>query len=155
MENLILTELIATVLATLGSVTAVLLFEVIKNNFIAPKIELKMIRKKVDETLIMYSRYYLHPINPNRSIVTNKDVFDEYILASSNVRAVASELLAFAEVNKRPKYYGIKRGDILKAGKSLMGLSNGFFYNDKTYDKDYNKIREDEIRKLLKLEIYN
>ena len=54
-SNIFLSECTSTALATLGSVAAVLIFEIIKNIFFVPRDDFRKLRRKVNGTLMISS----------------------------------------------------------------------------------------------------
>ena len=74
---------------------------------------------------------------------------EEYSSASTIVRQMGVELIAFADDRKCKKCCGVVVDSIRSAGYSLIGLSNSFFTSGGSSDIKYSKARESEIRKLL------
>ena len=57
-SNSFVSECISTVLTMVGSIAAVLIFEVIKDRYFTPRNEFKKLRRKVNSTLSMFACYY-------------------------------------------------------------------------------------------------
>jgi len=151
-SNSFAAECLSTVLATTGSVIAVLVFEIIKDHFYAPRNEFKKLRKKVNSTLSMFACYYTNQIDIARS---DAKEIERYSSASKSMREIAVELMAFADDVQGRKCCGIPVSDISGAASLLMGLSNSFFtpYNcpEMAENRDNDKARQ-KIRDLLRIE---
>ena len=62
-----------------GSIAAVLIFEVIKDRYFTPRNEFKKLRRKVNSTLSMFACYYTNQIDLARS---NAEEIERYSSAS-------------------------------------------------------------------------
>ena len=149
-SNSFTSEFLSAVLATVGSVAAVLIFELIKNEILVPRDEFRKLQRKVNSMLTMYARYYSNPVHGDRPMMSEKTI-EDYISAATDVRRMAVEVIAFADARKRKKCYGIAAEDIRSAGGALIGLSNSFFFTGDRSDRDYTKEQEHEIRQLLRI----
>ena len=141
-------ECLSTALTTVGSVAAVLIFELIKNKIFAPRDEFKKLRRKVNSTLIMYARYYSNPANLDRPTMSDR-TREDYIVASAEVRKMAVDVISFADERKMKACCGIAVKDIREAGMLLIGLSNSFFSTGDKSERDYTKKRVEDIKRLL------
>ena len=147
-ENSFMGEFVSTALATIGSVAAVLIFEVIKNKIITPREEFRKLQRRVNSTLSMYSCYYTNPIRSEAPMVSEK-TREDYISASLEVRRLAVDVLAFADERKGKKCCGIAVEDIRSAGRNMIGLSNSFFSVGNHPELETGKQQEDRIVQLL------
>jgi len=139
-------EVLTAFLAMLGSVAAVLIFEVIKNKVFAPREEFRRLRRKVNSILSRYACYYTNQIDWATAGEQEKV---NYSIASKSVREMAVELMAFADEVRGKKCCGVKVEDISDAAAMLMVLSNMFFtpYNcPEMADNSGN----DHIRKVIR-----
>lgn len=129
-------------------VTGVVVFvicEWAKETWLTPLQEYKKLKAKTSRLLIMYGRYYANPLPV-------KEKHAEYDQGSTEIREIAAELAAFAEIIPIV-HLGIPKAKcIVDASKELIGISNGFYSNSDTFDVIK---RNDEYRKkaicLLKL----
>lgn len=144
----VVAECLSTVLATVGSVVAVLVFEVIKNNVFTPRTEFRKMQRNVNGSLALYAHYYDNPIDYKRPMMNERTV-EDYIGAAAEVRRLAVEVVAFADERKCKKCCGVKVTDIRKAGNLLIGLSNSFFSPDANLERDYTRKRVKDIKQLL------
>ena len=143
-------ECLSTILATAGSVVAVLVFELIKNRILAPRDEFRKLQRRTNSTLSMYAHYYSNPVNKTIPMVSEKTQ-EDYINAATELRRLAVDVTAFADERKREKCCGIEVKNIREAGSLLIGLSNNFFTISDCLERDYNQKRADDIKKLLGL----
>lgn len=141
-------ECLSTVLATVGSVLAVLIFEIIKDHIFVPRTEFRKLRRKVNSTLAMHARYYTNPLD-NRWPMASERTIEDYINAEEEVRKLGVDVIAFADEMKGKKCCGIPVKDIRAAGRLLIGLSNNFRSSGDCSERDDNKKYEAEIKKLL------
>lgn len=150
-DNSYVQTILSTVLATVGSVVAVLVVDFIKSHYIKPNEEFEKIKRKVNSTLSMNACYYTNQIDLARS--TEREI-EIYSSSSKTIREIAVELQAFADEKKRKRYKDVYIKDISEAASLLMLLSNSFFtpYNCPypTENRDNNKIAND-IRNLLNI----
>lgn len=151
-SNSLTAEILSTAVATVGSVIAVLVFELIKDHVFTPQNEFKKLRRKVNSTLSMFACYYTSQIDLARSSAKEVELYSS---ASKTMREMAVELMAFADDVGRKRCCGVPVTDISRAAKLLIFLSNNFFtpYNctETTGNIDNDKIRH-EIRELLKID---
>lgn len=147
----------STVLLTIISgVVVFVACEYIKEIWLNPLQEYKVIKKKVSYGLTMLASYYLNPIDlkgltPEQAL--------PYKEAATNMRAVASELRSFIETTSWLRFGIPGNDDIYEASKLLIGLSNAFFSAYGRGDCDIvqietNEKRAHKVRELLKLHLY-
>ena len=145
-------EFVAMVMAIVGSVAAVLIFEVIKGRFFIPRDEFRKLRKKVNSTLSMFACYYTNQIDLARASAKEVEIYNS---ASKTMRELSVELMAFADDVASKKCCGVPVADISDAAALLMGLSNSFFtpYDcpEMADNEENNKTRK-KIRELLKID---
>lgn len=133
-------------------ISGVLVFvacEWLKEIWLSPLQEYKKLKAKVSKALIVHAQYYGNPI----SSASQKN--EEYSHASSEMRNVASELLAFAEIMPFLHLGMPNARKIVQAGSQLIGLSNSFYVeNEETrYDHiAHNHERCNRIKSLLGLQ---
>ena len=151
-SNSFVSECISTVLTMVGSIATVLIFEVIKGRYFAPRDEFKKLRRKVNSTLSMFACYYTNQIDLARS---NAEEIERYSSASKSMREMAVELMAFADDFQGKKCCGVPISNVSEAAALLMRLSNSFFtpYNcpEMAENRDNDKMRK-EIRELLEID---
>lgn len=131
-----------------AGVVVFVICEWVKEVWLSPLQEYKKLKSKVSKTLILYACYYSNPIPLGDSM---REVYSK---ASDEIRELASEVSAFAEVIPFIHWGIPKAKNIIEAGKCLIGISNRFFYNsDAGFDRhlDENDKARKEIKKLLKL----
>ena len=147
-----LNEVLAALLAMLGGVATVLIFEVIKERYFNPREEFKKLRRKVNSTLSLYACYYTNQIDIAHS---DPKSIELYSSASKSMREMAVELMAFADEISWKHCCGVPVKDISEAASWLIGLSNSFFtpYNcpGMTENRDNNGIRK-KIQMLLQID---
>lgn len=151
-SNIFLSECTSTALATLGSVAAVLIFEIIKNIFFVPRDDFRKLRRKVNGTLIMFACYYTNQLD---FVNASAKEIECYHSASKSMREVAVDLRAFVDDFRGRKCCGVPVSDIVEAASLLMGLSNNFFTPSNSLeemDNHYNDNLRHKIMKLLKIE---
>lgn len=151
-DSTITTTIFSTVIATIGSIVAVLFVDWIKQRYFAPITEFERLRRKVNSSLSMYACDYTNQID---LATATKEVVERYQSSAKELRALAVELHAFADEQKRKKYKGIKNDSITDAADELMGLSNSFFvpYNcPNMADNRGNHETAKKIRALLGIE---
>lgn len=145
-------EVLSTMLATGGSIVAVVVFEVIKVHFFTPQNDFKKLRRKVNSTLSMFACYYTNQIDIAHSSPKELELYSS---ASKTMREMAVELMAFADDRNNKKCCGVSAVDISEAASLLMGLSNSFFtpYDcpEMIENRDNAQTRE-KIRALLKID---
>lgn len=113
--------------------------------------EFKRIKKEVDASLILYSRYYMNPIDIAHS---GKDEIELYDRAANSMRTLSVKLTTLSNSIQGRSCCGVPQANIAKAASSLMGLSNSFFtpYNRPDLTKhEYNERRRNDIKALLKI----
>lgn len=141
-----MSEMVCTITS---GVLVFVLCEWLKEVWLSPLQEYKKLKAKVSKTLIVHAQYYGNPI----SSVSQKS--EEYAKASSEMREVASDVRAFAEIVPR-LHLGMPNAiKIAQAGSELIGLSNSFYVeNEETRYKhiEYNENRCDKIQNLLGLQ---
>ena len=141
----------STVLATIGSIVAVLVVDFIKSYYIKPNEEFEKLRRKINSTLSMYACYYTNQIDLAHS--TEKEI-EIYSNSSKAIREIAVELQSFADEKKRKKHKDVNINDISESASLLMILSNRFFtpYNcpHSAENRENYKIAND-IRNLLNI----
>lgn len=138
-------EMVSTVVA---GVLVFVVCEWLKEVWLSPLQEYKKLKAKVSKMLIVHAQYYANPITIDHKMN------DEYSKASSEMRELASEVSAFAEVIPSI-HLGIPDAkSIVEAGTYLIGLSNGFYVGTEDtasiHSKQNTETRE-IIKKLLKL----
>ena len=152
LQNSFLNEVLAALLAMLGSVAAVFIVDAIKERYFKPREEFKKLRRKVDSTLSMYACYYTNQIDIARS---DPKSIELYSSASKSMRELAVELMAFADEYSGKKCCGVLVKDISEAASWLIGLSNSFFtpYDcpEQADNRDNDRIRK-KIRELLQID---
>ena len=148
-SNIFLSECTSTALATLGSVAAVLIFEIIKNIFFVPRDDFRKLRRKVNGTLIMFACYYTNQIDFVNASAKEGECYHS---ASKSMREVAVDLMAFADDFRDKKCCGVPVSDIVEAASLLMGLSNNFFTSYGCSETKDNRQLRNDIIKLLKVE---
>lgn len=151
-SNIFLSECMSTALATLGSITAVLIFEIIKNTFFVPQTDFRKLRRKVNGTLMMFACYYTNQID---FVNASAKEIECYHSASKSMREIAVDLMAFADDFRGKKCCGVPVSDIMEVASLLMGLSNNFFTpcnHSGEMDNHYNNNLRHKIMKLLKIE---
>lgn len=151
-SNTYVSEILSTVMATVGSVIAVLIFEVIKEHIFTPRKEFKRLRRKVNSTLGMFACYYTHQID---IVTSNAKRLEQYSSASKTIHELAMELMAFADEINSKKCCDVPVSDISEAAWLLNGLSNNFFTpGNRTEDTDNesNDKRRQKIIELLKID---
>lgn len=144
-------ELLSTGIATVGSVVAVLAFELIKEHFLTPRNEFKKLRRKVNSTLSMFACYYTNQIDLARASAKEVELYSS---ASKTMRELSVELMAFADDVASKKCCGIPVEDISEAAALLIGLSNSFFtpYDcPEMADNWENDRTRKKIRELLRI----
>lgn len=132
------------------------LFEIIKKHINTSYINasgsgFKKIQKEVAASLILYSRYYMNPIDIAHS---GKDEIELYDRAANSMRTLSVKLTTLSNSIQGHSCCGVPQANITKAASSLMGLSNSFFtpYNCPDLTKhEYNERRRNDIRALLKI----
>lgn len=139
-------ELLTAFLAMVGSVAAVLIFEVIKSKVFSPREEFRRLRRKVNSTLSLYACYYTNQIDLARAGEREKE---NYSSASKSVREMAVELMAFADEVRGKKCCGVKVDDISEAAAMLMVLSNMFFTPYNCPEMADNR-GNDHVRKVIR-----
>ena len=148
-SNTFTTEALSTIMATVGSVVAVLIFEIIKDHFFTPRNEFKKLRRKVNSTLSMFACSYTNQIDIARSYAKEVELYSS---ASKTMREMAVELMAFADDLNSKKCCDVPVSAISEAAALLIGLSNSFFtpYNcpEMAENRDNDKTRQ-KIRELL------
>lgn len=102
-KNTYIPMIVSTVLATIGSIAAVLILDAIKNSYIRPTEEFETLRNRVNSTLSLYACYYTNQIDSAHS---DEKVIGRYINASDAIRMIAVELNAFTNNKKRKKFKG-------------------------------------------------
>lgn len=152
LQNSFLNEVLAALMAMLGSVAAVFIVDAIKERYFKPREEFRRLRRKVNSTLSMYACYYTNQIDIARA---DPKAVEAYGSASKSMREMAVELMAFADERTGKYCDGIPVKDISKAASLLIGLSNSFFtpYNcpEMADIKENDKLRK-EIRELLQID---
>ena len=150
-SNTFMEEASTTALATIGSIAAVLIFEVIKGCFFVPRNEFKKLRRKVNSTLSMFACYYTNQIDCARASAKEIELYSS---ASKTMRELSVELMAFADDVSGKKCCGVPVADISEAADLLMGLSNSFFtpYNcpEMAENRANHEMRK-KIRELLRI----
>lgn len=143
-----LTDMTFTVVA---GVLVYVICEWLKEVWLTPLQEFKKLRAKTSHHLVLYARYYANPI------IGNKPLPDEYEEASLELRKLASEVTAFAEVI--PIFHpGIPApNDIVEAGKDLIGLSNSMTLTSSdtfSFHIKHTEMSRENIKRLLLFRIY-
>ena len=111
-------EMLATIVA---GVVVFVVCEWLKEVWLSPLQEYTKLKAKVSKLLIVHAQYYANPIEASH------DMSSEYKSASCELRELASEVSAFAELIP-VIHLGIpKATEIVEAGRCLIGLSNNFF----------------------------
>jgi len=141
-------ECVSTGIATVGSVLAVVIFEIIKVRFFDRRTEFKNLKRKVACALQLYACYYVNQVDRAKA---EKSVIDDYNQAAWKVRETSVELTVFAEQLKTKKCCGVLREDIEKAASLLMGLSNNFFIPDNSPEMREGRENYETKNKILKL----
>ena len=141
-----LTHLSTDPMATIVSGIIVFVFcEYVKEVWLMPLQEYKKLKSKTSRLLIMYAQYYGNPLK-----ATDKN--PEYDAAAKDIRLLAAELAAFAEIIPLI-HLGIPNSNIIKdASRNLIGISNSFYYSSETdYDVSFTLDARKNISLLLKL----
>jgi len=114
---------------------------------IRPIQEYKKLKANVAKVLVLYARYYSNPIGYDEA----GDSI-EWEKASVEMREMASEIAAFAEI--KPFHLFVfpvipRKKRLMKASRSLIGLSNSFFINKKEEIRHAQYIEQyrDDIKK--------
>ena len=140
--SLVTKEPTATIVA---GVVVFVICEWAKETWLTPLQEYKKLKAKTSRLLIMYCRYYSNPL-------TIKEKHPEYDQGATEIREIAAEWAAFAEIIPTV-HLGIPKAKcIVNASRELIGISNGFYSNSDTLNviKRNNEYRE-KVVCLLKL----
>lgn len=124
-NNTYWTSIFSTVIATFGSIIAVLTVDAIKFRFINPIIEFRALQKRILGTHNMYAPYYSHPINGTviANLVTSREE-ENYVKASIALRKLSVEHSSFAYTKPRKSYNGVTKDDLIEASFDIVNLSN-------------------------------
>lgn len=138
-------EMVSTIIA---GVLVFVVCEWLKEVWLSPLQEYKKLKEKVSKMLIVHAQYYSNPITIDHQMEK------EYSKASGEMRELASEVSAFAEVIPCI-HLGIPDAkNIVEAGRCLIGLSNGFYVGStdtaSVHSKQNSETRN-KIKELLKL----
>lgn len=151
MTKELITIAVSSILATIGSVVAVLLVDYIKYKYIRPKQEFKKLKAKIHGVLIMYSNRITNPIKYEAITTENEKYYSEAQYALRNV-AVELELLINEHDIKVFKGITIEQLNTVKG--NLFYLSNALFitqYEQSIITATHNGKIKDEIIKTLSL----
>ena len=138
-------EMASTIIA---GVLVFVVCEWLKEVWLSPLQEYKKLKAKVSKMLIVHAQYYSNPITIDHKMN------EEYSKASSEIRELASEVSAFAEIIPYI-HWGIPDAkNIVEAGRCLIGLSNGFHIRNEESaftQSNQNAETRNKIKELLKL----
>ena len=114
--------------------------------------EYKNLKAKVAKSLVFYARYYSNPQNINTT-----DISPEWMAAENNLRELASEVAAFAEIkppNFLTLFYIPSKKNLAESFKNLIGLSNSVFVTD-DYLHSYRDGIEyvNKVKKLMRISV--
>ncbi len=140
--NLFFNEMTATIVS---GVLVFALSQLFIEYYLNPIKEYKKLKAKIAYTLTYYACYYSNPIKLEQD---EKGLWQN---GSNELRKVASEVDAFAQVRPKSNHAIPKKEDLLKVKSSIIGLSNSFFQTGATDRIDFNLERISEIETLLEL----
>lgn len=138
-------ESIITILGTV--VSGVLIYivgQVVQEKYIKPMQEYNNIKAEISYLLVYYANIYMNP-----KVYDSKEKDEAREKASEELRIAAAKLVGF----KQRKTFLVKKYNIEKASRNLIGLSNGMYANISGIDKriEQNQMYESEIFKALNL----
>jgi len=149
-------KLITLACTVISGVLVYVIYDVVKEIWIIPLQEYKVIKKKVSYTLTILAAYYANPIDLKELTLDQAKPYRE---AATNMRVVASELRAFIERISWLRIGIPDKNRIYEASRLLIGLSNSFFtpYGMIGRSGDQAVRNEDtvhKVRELLNLHLY-
>lgn len=151
MTKELITIAVSSILATIGSVVAVLLVDYIKHKFVKSKQEFNKLKRKINSVLIMYANRISNPIRYDKLTQDNVEYYNE---AQKALREVATELNVFIDEYGVKTIHGVTNEHLHKVLGNLFYLSNAIFItNDEVgliRPTDNNK-KAEEIKELLKI----
>lgn len=151
MTKELITIAVSSVLATIGSVVAVLLVDYIKHKFIKPKQDFNKLRSKIYSVLVMYANRLSNPIKYEAVTPENEGYYKSAELA---LREIAVELDVFVNQSDIKTIDGITNEQLRKAVGDLFLLSNSVFVA--TYESEFTNPKTNrnvikEVKDILKI----
>lgn len=144
---MLVTQLSDLTLTVLSGVAVYILSQWYTEFILRPIQEYKKLKAKVAKLLIMHARYYSNP----RSY-EDAEEYPEWTAASDEIRELAAEVAAFAEI--KPKQFLVlwaipSKKKLFVAYKYLIGISNAFFTSRNSEERSVDRIYDypDIIRK--------
>ena len=145
-------HILSVVIAVVSGVAVYLIGELMQLYFLEPQHKYKELKSRVAYALSYYANLYTNVIDIADG---NKPQIDKYINAADELRKLACELSAFAELRYWYNWGISNIKTINEASANLFALSNGFFcpYNTHQFHEQNveNHDIAKEIRKLLRL----
>lgn len=141
------TQLSDLTLTVLSGVVVYILSQWYTEFILRPIQEYKQLKAKVAKLLIMHARYYSNP-----RFYDNAGDYPEWTVASDEIRELAAEVAAFAEI--KPQQFLVlwaipSKKKLFVAYKYLIGISNAFFTSRNSEERSVDRIYDypDIIRK--------
>lgn len=145
-------HILSVVIAVVSGVAVFIIGELMQLYFLEPQHKYKELKSRVAYALSYYGNLYTNVIDLADG---NQQQIDEYKSAADELRKLACELSAFAELRYWYNFGISNVKTINEASANLFALSNSFFCPYNTHQFHEQSVRNHDVaketRKLLKL----